>query len=275
MNTAISDKFSFKRVWTITCHYCVANARNLIISASVLFGLMILIALLITKTTGPELPDVRAGGYAVFSLFAAGIVFPVIGSLTFSSYSTKPKRISAMMLPATKAEKFISMMLVYVVFGNLVLLLSLLLSDVLSASLFGIRSAISFLPDIFYNEPEMLKFVPLFCLGILWLMLLSQAIYIIGSAMWPKLSFLKTFIFMNAFQIIMAIFIPFFSIADWFGSHFNKIFDYLYVYVDTPDKLYVVLWCVLAFAYLVILPAIYSLAWLRFRNLAVAKRFLS
>lgn len=272
---AISDKFSLKRMWTIAGHFCVANARNLIITTAVMFGLVFLITLMLTKLISDQDSAFRAGMVGVFFAMAGGLILTVTGSLTFSSYSSKPKRIAAMMLPATKLEKFMALNLIYVVLGNIVVLLSLLLSDVLTASLFGLRSAVSYLPEIFYeifyNDPEFTRFILPLVLGVLWFFFLSQAIYVIGSAFWPKLSFLKTFIAVNVFQTVLAIFIPFYHFGDWFGKHFEFFFDYF----NTPDKIYVLAWSSIAVAYLIILPGLYALAWLRFRNLAVAKRFLS
>lgn len=274
---AISDRFSVKRMWTVAGHYCVANARNLIISTTVMFGLVFLITLLLTKLIGNEDPSgnenstVRAAMVGIFFIMAAGLILSVTGSLTFSSYSSKPKRIAAMMLPATKLEKFMALNLIYVVFGNLLVLLTLLLSDVLTASMFSMRSAVSYLPEILYNDPELNRFILPLVLGIMWFFLLNQVIYIIGSALWPKLSFLKTFIAMNVFQTVLTIFIPIYHFGDWFSDLFKFLFDYF----STPDKVYVLAWSSIAVAYLIILPGLYALAWLRFRNLAIAKRFLS
>lgn len=266
---AISDKFSVKRMWTVAGHYCVANARNILIRAAVMFGIIFLITLLITKMSSEE-PEFRGAMVGVFFMMAAGLIFSVTGSLTFSSYSTKPMRIAAMMLPATKAEKFVAMSLIYVVFGNILILLTLLLSDSLTASLFGMNSAVSYLPDAFSDaDPEFKKFIPLLVMGILWFFLFDQAIYVVGSTLWPKLSFLKTFIAVNVFQTVLTIFIPFYHIGDWFSNHFDLI-----QYFDTPEKAFSVACWVIVVAYL-ILPAVYAIAWLRFRNLAVAKRFLS
>lgn len=267
---AISDKFSLKRMWIVAGHFCVANARNLIITTAVMFGLIFLITLMLTKLISDQDSAFRAGMVGVFFAMAGGLILTVTGSLTFSSYSSKPKRIAAMMLPATKLEKFMALNLIYVVFGNIVVLLTLLLSDVLTASLFGLRSAVSYLPEVFYNDPDVTKFILPLVLGVLWFFFLSQAIYVIGSAFWPKLSFLKTFIVINVFQTVLAIFIPIYHFGDWFGEHFQFFFDYF----NTIDKVYVLAWSAIAVAY-IILIGIYALAWLRFRNLAVAKRFLS
>ncbi|MDE7334953.1 MAG: hypothetical protein K2N10_01405 [Muribaculaceae bacterium] len=271
---AISDKFSLKRMWTVVGHYCVANARDLLIRAAVMFGLIFLIALLLTKMVNED-PVARASMIGLFFVMAAGLLFTVIGSMTFNSYSSKPKRIAAMMLPATKLEKFLAMSLIYVVFGNIFVLLTLFLSDTLTASLFGLRSAVSYLPEIFdnifYKDPESKRFILPVSLGIAWFFFMSQAIYLIGSAMWPKLSFLKTFIVINVFQTVLSIFIPFYHFGDWLGKHFEFFFEYF----DNIDKIYALVWSSIAVSYLIILPGLYALAWLRFRNLAVAKRFLS
>lgn len=115
-----TDKYSTRRMWSVVQHQCVANSRNLAISAAVIFGLIFLMSLLMSKIMRDDF-QARGISLTFFYIFIAGLITNILGSLTFNSYSTKPKRISGMMLPAKKSEKFIAMNIIYIVFGNLLL----------------------------------------------------------------------------------------------------------------------------------------------------------
>lgn len=268
------DKFSLKRMWAVTTHYCVANGRKLLVSSFVIFAMTFLISLLITKMTGNDDgldSAARAAMLGIMYLFIIGLGSTIIGSLTFSSYSSKPKRISAMMLPAKKSEKFLSMLIVYIVFGNIVLFGSIFLSEWITASMYGLNSAFEqFRLSFWYTEPKLRQFVPLIFWGAVCYVLIPQAIYLLGSALWPRLSFLKTAIAMSIFQLLLTIIMPISTMSGWI----NPFLEFMSEHFDSPEAAYNSICFILVCAYL-LLAGIYVLAWLRFRNLAVAKRFLS
>lgn len=268
------DKFSLKRMWAVTTHYCVANGRKLLVSSFVIFAMTFLISLLITKMTGNDDgldSAARAAMLGIMYLFIIGLGSTIIGSLTFSSYSSKPKRISAMMLPAKKSEKFLSMLIVYIVFGNIVLFGSIFLSEWITASMYGLTSAFEQIQVPFRYTPEEIKsFVPLIYWAAVCYVLIPQAIYVLGSALWPRLSFLKTAIAMSVIQLVFTIIMPFSLMNSWI----NPFIDFMREHFDSPESAYNSCCFILVCAYL-LLAGIYVLAWLRFRNLAVAKRFLS
>lgn len=260
-----TDKYSTRRMWTVVQHNCVANSRNLLIGSTVIFGLVFLISLLMSKLLRDD-TDARAVSLLFFYAFIAGLSTNILGSLTFNGYSTKPKRIAAMMLPAKKSEKFIAMNIIYIVFGNLLLIASILMSDFITAAMFDLKPISSQIPIMVLNYQE--TFMILF--AAVGYLLFVQSIYVLGSTIWPKMSFLKTFVAISIIQSILTILIPFAVIGDWVYGLADIIGG---LDLDEQDAIRIA-WTLIGVLYIII-GGIYALAWLRFRSLAVAKRFLS
>ena len=187
--------------------------------------------------------------------------------------STKPKRISSLMLPAAQSEKFVSQCLLYVVGGNLFIILSMLLSDTISALIFGMTpgwtSFADIVTDVTDNMSHGTQFVAMLTLGITALFLLGQSIYVLGSAWWPRKSFLKTFIALFVIQFVLSIIIPFGLLLNFFPLIARIISDW----DITAGQALAIGWCGIAVAYLLLI-FVYWLAWQRYKRLAVVKRFL-
>lgn len=277
-----SDKYSSARMWMLTKHYFVENRRNIAITCSVIFGILLLISILITKSSYTPGDIARLSNHRernafelIFFAMSSGLIVQILGSLTFSSMSTKTKRISNLMLPASQSEKFISQCLIYVVGGNLFLIASLLLADTISALIFGMIPAWTQIPDLMditgflRNIPYGYQSLAMLFLGILVMYLLTQAIYVLGSAWWPRKSYLKTFVALFVFQIASTIIVPFGLLLNFFPS-IARIFSDM----DISAKQVVALgWCGIALAYAALF-FIYWLAWQRYKRLEVVKRFL-
>ncbi|MCM1310385.1 MAG: hypothetical protein NC301_05080 [Bacteroides sp.] len=274
----ISNSYSTARMWALTKRYAVENRRNIFITLGVMFGIIFLMSLLFTKTCPHDYDwrDSERGAILwIIYAFIAGLVVQITGSLTFSSMSTKSKRISNMMLPAKQSEKFISQCLLYVIGGNIALILSLILADTLSSVIFGFVPGWYYLPqnldisDLITDLPYGLNILFVAIFGGMWLFLFGQAIYVLGSTLWPKKSFLKTYIALFALQIIVPILMPWNLIGDgfnvfahWFeGKEFTSLQGWLMV------------WAIIIFLYALIV-GVYHLAWQRYRRLEIVKRFL-
>lgn len=277
-----SDKYSSARMWMLTKHYFVENRRNIAITCSVIFGILLLISILITKSSYTPGDIARLSNHTernafvlMFLTLSSGLIVQILGSLTFSSMSTKAKRISNLMLPASQSEKFISQCLIYVVGGNLFLIASLLLADTISALIFGMIPAWTQIPDLmditgFVNEiPYGYQALAMLFLGILVMYLLTQAIYVLGSAWWPRKSYLKTFVALFVFKIASTIIIPFGLLLNFFPS-IARIFGDMDI---SPKQIVALGWCGIALAYAALF-FIYWLAWQRYKRLEVVKRFL-
>ncbi len=274
----ISDSYSTARMWALTKRHCVENRKNIAITISVIFGLLLLSAILITKSMyDPDFQseDSRAGVFWACACFAIGIIVQILGSLTFSAMSTKPKRISNLMLPAAQSEKFISQCLIHVVGGNLVLILSVVLADTISALIFSMTPGWYMFFDAMWNkkfaiDPNGHQMLCMIFLCILWCFLISQSLFVLGSAFWPRKSFLKTFVALFALEIIMPIIIPIRLVLN-FSETIERFFRSL---ADlSANEIIALWWCAIAVAY-ALLALVYWLAWRRYKNMAVVKRFM-
>lgn len=269
----ITNNYSTSRMWALTKRYAVENRRNIFTTVGVMFGLILLYSIVMTKALWSDASQSRTAILWMSYTWMAAIIVQVLGSLTFSSMSTKSKRISNMMLPAAQSEKFISQCLLYVVGGNIAMILTFILADTISALIFGIApgwttlSEVLSLKQLFMETPEIIHGALLIALFFLLMYLMDQAIYVLGSALWPKKSFLKTFIALFAIQIIIPIIIPFGMLTDiipefvhWFDS------------INRHDG-WLLAWSALAAGY-ALLCGVYFLAWQRYKRLEIVKRFL-
>lgn len=273
----ISNSYSTARMWALTKRYFVENRRNILITLGVMFGLILLFSIVMTKSMYSydcaARDQERATILWVFYAWFAAIIVQVLGSLTFSSMSTKPKRISNLMLPAAQSEKFVSQCLIYVVGGNAAMLLSFFLADALSAMTFGCVPGWTMIAKfldlgmLITENPKIIQGAIALWFGILWLYLFGQAIYVIGSALWPKKSFLKTFIALFAIQIALPIIVPFDILTDLLPDFCKWLYSF------DNNGIATLLWIAVAIAY-ALLAGVYFLAWQRFRRLEIVKRFL-
>lgn len=234
-------------------------------------GLILLVFLLISKSfSGDEdFTTERAFAIATASLFIASLAAQIIGSLTFSSLKTKARRISSLMLPAARSEKYLSGIAIYVVGGNIALLLCLLVADCLSAFLFGMAPAVTQIPlrRIFFSGES---FEPTLAMGLggLWAILFAQSLYVTGSALWPKYSFAKTFVALLALQIILPIVLP----MNFIGTLMH---DFIRMFRDmdiTNTAAHILGWSLMVMLY-GILAVIYVIAWKIFKHTQVVQRF--
>lgn len=267
------DKFSWSRVWFLIRRYFNENFRQLSMTLGVIFGIMLFFGITINKTVGDFDRFDGAGAVLWVLLFAIiSFSFTIVGSQTFSSMSTKPKRIVTMMVPASKGEKFVSMLLVYNLIAPIMIVLSALAVDLLTSLMF-------------LHEPFFIKYLgnlgELFrkirvedygleiLMGILTFvggsMLCSMATYTLGSALWPKKSFIKTFCVLFAVQVFMPFFIP--------GDLPLRFIKWLSEVEWTDMNMHVLIWSGIALVY-VFAGLLYWLAWRRYRSTQLIQKFM-
>lgn len=268
-------KFSWAVVRLLIRRYINENSRQLWMSCGVVFGIMFLMALLINGKDNVQ------GAVMWFTfLFIGSIALGVSSSLTFSSMSTKPKRIVAMMVPASKGEKFASLMIIYNVFGPLAIVLSALAADTLS-SLIHLNApyffnAYSFITNLFpsiYSSDfseywgVIIEVSALVILGFASLLLCNQAFYTLGSALWPKKSYIKTFCALYVIQMVFSIFFSI-GIVD-----FHWVFGWLADLDFRNVSWHLVSWIALIVWYAVIYLIFYA-AWRRYKNTQLVQKFM-
>lgn len=277
-----SDKsFSMERLAILAKSDFIVNKGNylkLVLSA---LGVFVAIAVLISinaisdinelkKFT--ELTDVNSLGmikarqisyssmFLAFELWVFFIGLTVFGSLTFSSLSSKKQRIVTLMQPASLTEKFLLRMFVYLICGFIALAIGFFIGcAIIQLSFGGCGVMMEGIRDFFSSVKESGYIVAIFIL----LALSGNSIYTLGSSLWPKLSWLKTWIVLMAVQWIGAIFL----ITGVF-SNFN--FEEFFKFFENPD---IFLWCVIT-----VLSALnigcWFITWLQFKNTQIIQRFM-
>lgn len=141
--------------------------------------------------------------------FVALLFGAVVGAQTFSNMQTKTGRISALMLPASAADKFLVRWLAVVPLAFIALIAAFYLSELARILVALIhegtidadyaRPVNLYSMLTLYGEPGGWKF-GFVCLASYFM---GQAFYILGSALWPRHSFAKTFVVLSALQMLL------------------------------------------------------------------------
>lgn len=152
--------------------------------------------------SGVPIDNATESLFAIF-MFAMPVVIAVSTSLTFERMSNKRKKISFLMTPATTLEKYITQVLIYSVGTFLLTASAFFIADIVRYILFtmaypnyGVIQTIPYTKYIAKAFSEPLFNNPL--LIYLSSIALTGSIYTLGSSVWPRLSFIKTFGFMSA-----------------------------------------------------------------------------
>ncbi len=193
-----------------------------------------------------------------FWVFCIGMT--VLGSLTFNSLSSKKQRIVTFMQPASLAEKFMLRMLVYLFFGIAVLALSFFIGCAIIQMSFGGFSVIMENTRIFFSSVDEAGFIVTM---IALVALLGNSLYTLGSSLWPKLSWLKTWIVVMAVQWIGAIFLMTGVFSHFNFEEFFRIFDNSHLF----------LWSVIIVLALLNICC-WVIAWFQFKNTQIIQRFM-
>lgn len=262
----MTQGFTWSRVGLLIKHDCVENKKNILMTLGVIFGVLLMISLLMTKGYQRDLdcrpifhlePDwnnwQRANTIYGVYIFIGAIFTTIIGSITFANRSTKTRRINALMLPALQSEKFVSRILVYVVGGYLFIGCSMVICDVISAAAYGMKPAVMMIERAFRYQTELQIVGQILAFGLF--LLGGQALYMLGSALWPRLSFPKTFVALFAIQILIPILMPW----GWMSKTIDNIAESNF-------------FLLLIVGYIV-LAGIYYATWRVFCNTQVIQRF--
>lgn len=273
----ITDNFSWIRIGMLLKRYFSQNRRSLLMVLAVFFGIMLFTGCMTSRYLGDDQSD-RTPVYWVFAAILSMFAITISASLTFNSMSSKPKRITEMMVPATKFEKFFSCIVVYVFIAPIAILASALVADALASVLFGLAPAFV---DLFHGIGNMLKDISAHKLdkedisgitvilmavcSVIAYILLGQGWYVLGSALWPRKSFIKTSLVLLAVQMILPIIMPW----EWLG---NTLFgDYYDNWTSMQIVLYLWMWIAIFYA---IDFGIFYLAWRRFKRTQLVQKFM-
>lgn len=199
--------------------------------------------------------------YLSISIWIFCIGITILGSLTFSNLSSKRTRITAFMIPASKVEKFLLRVLLYLVAGTAILLIGLFVGLGISQLAYNGGSIV--LDDVisFFNE----EFGGAMISACILMTLLCNSIYALGSAIWPKLSWIKTWVILMVIEWIGAIIMIFVSSANISWYSFFTFWD---------GHISLLKWTGLSLLALLNI-ACWVFAWLRYRNTQIVQRFMT
>ena len=197
----------------------------------------------------------------VFGLF---IGCALSASFIMEPMSSKTGRIYALMLPATSFEKYFVRWFIYTIGYLVVYYFLFLLVDVMRVCVFSVIypeiDIITFLNP--YAEIVALRDeVPLGFVVSLYLLL--QSIFVLGSSLWPKYAFLKTF---TAYTILGMAFSAFFA---GFMNLFNRPGNSYIMPVLSEDTLFLIATC----GVMMVTLFFWWLAYKRFKEMEVVNRW--
>ena len=136
----------------------------------------------------------------------------IIASMGFSGLVTKGKRIGYLALPASTAEKFVFNAVVYVIGGIVAVIACIYLADLTRFAILSFKQGDDFIVSgitafadttikwVDMSATNYLTCLPKFLLNCLW----YASMFMLGSILWPKRSFLKTAIVVFAYWMFMA-----------------------------------------------------------------------
>lgn len=203
--------------------------------------------------------------YLAISMWILSIGLTIFGSLTFSNFSSKRKRISSLMIPASRTEKFFHRVLIYFVGGIVLEIVGLLLGLAICQITFGGGAApLNSVFEFFDKE-----FSGCISLAAILFVLLGNSIYALGSSLWPKLSWIKTWVIL---MVIQWVFTAIFMILAAANINWEAFFT-LFFTID-KDNVWILIWS--GIAILAILNFVcWGFAWLRFKNTQIIQRFMT
>lgn len=145
---------------------------------------------------------VNSGGLA-FYIMTCGLVCAFVASKMFYDMTTKERRISLLMLPATPAEKFLPRLITVVPGMILLVVMGYLVLGYTNILIMGIKYDIwSSLYNPFMGMDNSEWQV---CIGLMSLFLLNESVFVFGSIAWPRKSFIKTICIFVAIQIVLSV----------------------------------------------------------------------
>lgn len=214
MNT-VSQTFNWNRFVTALKKEVVENSRTLLFSIIAIYGILALIMIIgnITLGANTSRPETMLRYNIVFMVYGFGSI--IVASLAFRGLKDKKGRIEFLTSPSSTLEKYLVNVLIYVVGFIVVFPICAQLADLTRILVLwpwsdgDVPGPINFL-NTFHNvahQQEWWKYDSKVILEItLWLgVLASPALYLLGSVLWPKLSFLKTFAAVYVIEIVIFI----------------------------------------------------------------------
>ena len=214
MNT-VSQTFNWNRFVAALKKEVVENNRTLLFSIIAIYGILALIMIIgnITLGANTSRPETMLRYNIVFMVYGFGSI--IVASLAFRGLKDKKGRTEFLTSPSSTLEKYLVNVLIYVVGFIVVFPICAQLADLTRILVLwpwsdgDVPGPINFLNTLHNvaHQQEWWKYDSKVILEItLWLgVLASPALYLLGSVLWPKLSFLKTFAAVYVIEIVIFI----------------------------------------------------------------------
>ena len=268
--------FSFPRFANYFKKVLVEDRKRLLQRIITVFGLLVVFSAIISDSCYQHYMEALKIGIVrseidpaidgLMPLFVFGLFIGCALSASFimEPMSSKTSRIYALMLPATSFEKYFVRWFIYTIGYLVVYYLLFLLVDVMRVCVFS----------VIYPEIDIITFINPYAeivalrdevpLGfVVSLYLLLQSIFVLGSSLWPKYAFLKTF---TAYTILGMAFSAFFAgIMNLFNRPGNS-----YIMPElSDDTLFLIATC----GILLVALLFWWLAYKRFKEMEVVNRW--
>ena len=268
--------FSFPRFANYFKKVLVEDRKRLLQRIITVFGLLVVFGAIISDSCYQHYVEALKIGIVrseidpaidgLMPLFVFGLFIGCALSASFimEPMSSKTSRIYALMLPATSFEKYFVRWFIYTIGYLVVYYLLFLLVDVMRVCVFS----------VVYPEIDIITFINPYAeivalrddapLGfIVSLYLLLQSIFVLGSSLWPKYAFLKTF---TAYTILGMAFSAFFAgLMNLFNRPGNS-----YIMPElSDDTLFLIATC----GVMMVTLFFWWLAYKRFKEMEVVNRW--
>jgi hypothetical protein len=268
--------FSFPRFANYFKKVLVEDRKRLLQRIITVFGLLVVFGAIISDSCYQHYMEALKIGIVrseidpaidgLMPLFVFGLFIGCALSASFimEPMSSKTSRIYALMLPATSFEKYFVRWFIYTIGYLVVYYLLFLLVDVMRVCVFS----------VIYPEIDIITFINPYAeivalrdevpLGfVVSLYLLLQSIFVLGSSLWPKYAFLKTF---TAYTILGMAFSAFFAgLMNLFNRPGNS-----YIMPElSDDTLFLIATC----GVMMVTLFFWWLAYKRFKEMEVVNRW--
>lgn len=250
----------------------IIGGSGVFIAIALLVSIFALIAINGVKNNTALTPEIMEGAikgyqetyayaYSGIAMWVFSIGLTVLGSLTFSNLSSKIKRISTLMIPASKAEKFILNVLVYLVGGSITLTIGFFIGLGMCKIIFNGSFAGENFFHYMFGATATGTVITIVTLWVLF----GNSIYALGSSLWPKLSWIKTWVILMVLQWIGTIVLIIFATSD---------ISWASLFFFWEEHLALLKWT--GITVLAILNIIcWILAWWRYKNVQIIQRFMT
>ena len=268
--------FSFPRFANYFKKVLVEDRKRLLQRIITVFGLLVVFGAIISDSCYQHYMEALKIGIVrneidpaidgLMPLFVFGLFIGCALSASFimEPMSSKTSRIYALMLPATSFEKYFVRWFIYTIGYLVVYYFLFLLVDVMRVCVFS----------VIYPEIDIITFINPYAeivalrdevpLGfVVSLYLLLQSIFVLGSSLWPKYAFLKTF---TAYTILGMAFSAFFAgLMNLFNRPGNS-----YIMLElSDDTLFLIATC----GVMMVTLFFWWLAYKRFKEMEVVNRW--